>query len=281
MSEANFVVPVRADQQQVLHLGLRQQILHQVQRRRIQPLQIVEEQGKRMFRPREYSDESAKYLLKPVLCVPRGKFGNGRLFSDNEFETTAFARLRFSGEEANQIIELAPATTSLKLSDFAANRDTVMTANLNQYRILHFATHGLLNGERPELSGLVLSMVDRKGETRDGFLGLHEIYNLRLNADLVVLSGCQTALGKDIRGEGLIGLTRGFMYAGTSRVIASLWGVDDHATAELMKRVYRGMLSRQMSPAAALKAAQTELRAERGWQAPYYWAAFTLEGDWR
>jgi CHAT domain-containing protein len=156
-----------------------------------------------------------------------------------------------------------------------------MTANLNQYRILHFATHGLLNGERPELSGLVLSMVDGKGEVRDGFLGLHEIYNLRLNADLVVLSGCQTALGKDIRGEGLIGLTRGFMYAGTSRVIASLWGVDDRATAELMKRVYRGILGKQMSPAAALRPAQTELQAERGWQAPYYWAAFTLEGDWR
>ena len=145
--------------------------------------------------------------------------------SDSEVKTSAFARLRFSGEEANQIIALAPAMTSLKLSDFAANRDTVMTANLNQYRILHFATHGLLNGERPELSGLVLSMVDRKGELRDGFLGLNEIYNLRLNADLVVLSGCQTALGKDIRGEGLIGLTRGFMYAGASRVIASLWGV--------------------------------------------------------
>ena len=202
-------------------------------------------------------------------------------FSDSEFKASAFARLRFSGDEANQIIALAPATTSLKLSDFDANRDTVMTANLNQYRILHFATHGVLNGQRPELSGLVLSMVDRKGGLRDGFLGLHEIYNLRLNADLVVLSGCQTALGKDIRGEGLIGLTRGFMYAGASRVIASLWGVDDRATAELMERFYREMLSKQMSPAAALRAAQTELRAQTGWQAPYYWAAFTLEGDWR
>jgi CHAT domain-containing protein/tetratricopeptide (TPR) repeat protein len=202
-------------------------------------------------------------------------------FSDGESKSSTFARLRFSGEEAKQIIAFAPPATSLKLSDFDANRDTVMTANLDQYHILHFATHGLLNGQRPELSGLVLSLVDVKGQRRDGFLGLHEIYNLRLNADLVVLSGCQTALGKDVRGEGLIGLTRGFMYAGASRVIASLWGVDDRATAELMKRFYRGMLSQRMRPAAALKAAQTELRAERGWQAPYYWAAFTLEGDWR
>ncbi len=201
--------------------------------------------------------------------------------SDNEFRIGSFGRLRFSREEADQIISLAPATTSLRLTDFAANTDMVTSANLDQYRILHFATHGLLDGRRPELSGLVLSLLDRKGEPRDGFLGLREIYNLRLNADLVVLSGCQTALGKEIKGEGLVGLTRGFMHAGVPRVVASLWSVDDRATAGLMKRFYRGVLGQGTRPAAALRAAQTELRQERGWLAPYYWAGFTLQGDWK
>ena len=105
---------------------------------------------------------------------------------------------------------------------------------------MHFATHGLLDSEHPDLSGLVLSLVDEKGTPQDGFLRLHEIYNLRLPVDLVVLSACQTALGREIRGEGLVGLTRGFMYAGAARVVASLWQVDDESTAELMKRFYRG-----------------------------------------
>src|SRR5262249_42265471 len=142
----------------------------------------------------------------------------------------------------------------------------------------HFATHGLLNSERPELSGLVLSLVDENGTPQDGFFGLDEIYNLKLNADLVVLSACDTALGKEVKGEGLVGLTRGFMNAGAPRVVASLWSVDDRATAQLMKRFYRGMLSEGMRPAAALRAAQLSLLNERGWSAPYYWAAFTLQG---
>src|SRR5206468_10666089 len=110
------------------------------------------------------------------------------------------------------------------------------------YRIIHFATHGVLNTKHPELSGLVLSLVDRRGMPQDGFLRLHEIYNLNLPADLVVLSACQTALGKEIRGEGLVGLTRGFMYAGAPRVVASVWKGDDGATAEWRRRFYQGML---------------------------------------
>ena len=105
--------------------------------------------------------------------------------------------------------------------------------------IVHFATHGVLDSEHPDLSGLVLSLVDEKGTPQDGFLRMHEIYNLRLPADLVVLSACQTALGREIRGEGLVGLTRGFMYAGARSVVASLWQVDDESTAELMKLFYR------------------------------------------
>ena len=124
---------------------------------------------------------------------------------------------------------------------------------------MHFATHGLLNSEHPELSGLVLSLVDQQGRPQDGFLQLQDIYNLNLPADLVVLSACETGLGKEIRGEGLMGLTRGFMYAGASRVIASLWKVDDVATAELMKRLYHGMLTEGLQPAAALRQSQIEM----------------------
>jgi CHAT domain-containing protein len=133
----------------------------------------------------------------------------------------------------------------------------------------------------PELSGLVLSLVDARGDPQDGFLRLHDIYNLRLDAALTVLSACQTALGKDIRGEGLIGLTRGFMYAGAPQVVASLWDVEDHATAELMKHFYEGMLLRDQAPARALRDAQLKLLNDERWSHPVYWSAFVLQGDWR
>ena len=107
------------------------------------------------------------------------------------------------------------------------------------------------------------------------------MYNLNWSADLVVLSACQTALGKDIRGEGLIGLARGFMYAGSPRVVASLWKVDDVATAELMKIFYQKMLKESMRPAAALRAAKIEMRKSKRWNSSYYWAAFELQGEWR
>src|SRR5215471_9858468 len=137
-----------------------------------------------------------------------------------------------------------------------ASRDTVLSSDLSQYRIVHFATHSLLNNEHPELSGVVLSLVDRSGRPQNGFLRLYDIYNLRLGSDLVVLSACQTALGGEIKGEGLIGLTRGFLYAGAARVVASLWEIDDRTTAELMKRFYESMLAQGQRPAAALRAAQ-------------------------
>ncbi|MBC7912315.1 MAG: CHAT domain-containing protein, partial [Pyrinomonadaceae bacterium] len=108
-----------------------------------------------------------------------------------------------------------------------------------------------------------------------------EIYNLKLSAELLVLSACQTGLGKEIKGEGLIGLTRGFMYAGSQRVAASLWKVDDAATAELMARFYRGMLKEGHTPAAALRTAQVEMWQQKQWRAPYYWAAFVLQGEWK
>jgi CHAT domain-containing protein len=165
--------------------------------------------------------------------------------------------------------------------DFLASRATATSSALAEYRIIHFATHGLLNSRHPELSGIVLSLVNERGVQQDGFLRLQDVYNLKLPVELVVLSACQTALGKEIRGEGLVGLTRGFMYAGAPRVVASLWKVDDKATAELMKLFYGGMLGeKHLRPSEALRAAQVTMCKQKKWQAPYYWAAFVLQGEW-
>jgi CHAT domain-containing protein len=190
-------------------------------------------------------------------------------------------RLRFSRQEADAITRLATNDLKLEAVDFKANRALATSAELGQYRIVHFATHGLINNTHPELSGVVLSLVDEKGRPQNGFLRLYDLYNLKLSADLVVLSACQTALGKEVSGEGLVGLTRGFMYAGAPRVIASLWQIDDRATAEFMKRFYEGMLGQKLRPAAALRAAQVSMSKDSRWHQPHYWAAFTLQGEWK
>jgi CHAT domain-containing protein/Tfp pilus assembly protein PilF len=193
----------------------------------------------------------------------------------------AIPRLPFTRLEAERILAAASAGANLKALDFRANLGTATRAELGQYRYLHFATHGLLDSERPGLSALVLSLVDERGNPQDGFLRAHEIYNLNLPAELVVLSACRTGLGKEIKGEGLIGLTRGFMYAGAARVVVSLWNVNDKATSELMAKFYQKMLKDGQRPAAALRTAQVEMWRQPQWQSPYYWAAFTLQGEWR
>jgi len=192
-----------------------------------------------------------------------------------------FDRLVASRREADAIVALAGEHLSKEALDFDASLETATSPDLSQYRIVHFATHALLNSQHPELSGIVLSLVDRQGRPQDGFMQAQEVYNLRLNADLVVLSACQTALGKEVEGEGLIGLTRGFMYAGAPRVLASLWRVPDRATMVLMRRFYSGILSKGLPAAAALREAQAAMRAEKQRAAPYYWAGFTLQGEWK
>ncbi len=191
------------------------------------------------------------------------------------------ARLPFSRGEAHALLSLVPPGVATVTPDFAANRAWATSAPLGRYRILHFATHALIDTRQPQLSSIVLSLVDEHGRPRDGFLRMHDIYNRELPVDLVVLSACQTALGREVRGEGLVGLTRGFMYAGAKRVVASLWQVDDQATAELMTRFYRHMLRGGRRPAAALRAAQRELAREPRWAAPYFWAGFVIQGEWR
>lgn len=192
------------------------------------------------------------------------------------------ARLLSSGEEARTITALVPPAKRLVATGFAANRTTATSAKLTQYRNVHFATHAVIDDQKPELSGIALSRFDEDGRPQpNNFLRLQDIYDLKLPSDLVVLSACNTALGKRVKGEGLMSLTRGFMYAGAKRIVSSLWQVDDESTAELMGHFYRHMLKERMTPAAALRAAQIDLWKEAPDRSPYYWGAFIIQGEWR
>ncbi|HBL58424.1 MAG TPA: hypothetical protein DDZ80_07870 [Cyanobacteria bacterium UBA8803] len=190
-------------------------------------------------------------------------------------------RLQYTRTEAEKILALVSENQRLQALDFNASRTTATSPDLAQYQIIHLATHGLLDPVNPELSGIVLSLFDQKGQSQDGFLRLHDIFNLNLPAELVVLSACETGLGKEVKGEGLVGLTRGFMYAGARRVVVSLWSVNDAATSEVMVKFYQKMLEEGQNPVSALRAAQLEMWKSLNWQSPYYWAAFTVQGDWR
>jgi CHAT domain-containing protein len=189
--------------------------------------------------------------------------------------------LPWAEREAQSIATLIPREDLLLAEGDRASRKTLEETDLSQYRNLHFATHGIVDSERPELSSLVLSQFDEQGRPQDGYLRLVDIYGLHLNAELVTLSACRTALGREIRGEGLVGLARGFMAAGAARVVASLWSVEDRATAELMANFYAAMLKGHLPVAEALRQAQLAMRRAPGKSSPYYWAGFMLQGEWR
>jgi CHAT domain-containing protein len=226
---------------------------------------------RRVNQPAAKPDESVTGLVQQRILKQLGR----------ERDELHISRLPFTRQEAEQIMALAPAGAGMKALDFEASCATAMSDQLSQYRYVHFATHGLADSERPELSTIVLSLFDEQGRPQDGFLRAHEVYNLNLPAEMVVLSACETGLGKLTKGEGLVSLTRGFMYAGAARVVVSLWSVNDRATAELMTKFYRRVLVEGERPAAALRAAQIEMWRDKRWEAPYYWAAFTLQGEWR
>jgi CHAT domain-containing protein len=220
----------------------------------------------------------------PQADVSKGKLASSlRDIGDTADEPFALTKLEYSLKEANAIISVAPRGSWMKATGFKANRETATSQALKQFRMVHFATHGIINDRHPELSGVILSMVNERGQQEDGYLTLHDIYNLNLPVSLVVLSACRTGVGKHVKGEGVIGLTRGFMYAGAQRVVVSLWLVDDEATADLMKRFYRHMLGKnKLSASAALRRAKIEMaEANPQWRAPYYWAGFVLQGDWQ
>lgn len=213
--------------------------------------------------------------------VAGGSDGRSPAAPDEKLSSAGFIfrRLPQTAEEAEAIKNAAAPQSVLVALGFEANRQTLLKPELKQYRIIHFATHGVLNNVHPELSGIVLSQVNEQGAAQDGMLRLHDIYNLKLPSELVVLSACDTGLGKDIRGEGLVGLTRGFMYAGSPRVVATMWKVDDYATSLLMKSFYQQMFKKRLSPTAALRQAQIEMMNQGRWSEPFYWAAFMLYGE--
>jgi CHAT domain-containing protein len=192
---------------------------------------------------------------------------------------TDLPRLPGTRREAEALVVRAPGT--LVALDFDASREALSAAEVRGTRVLHLATHALLHPRDPALSGIALSLVGRDGEPREGFVRASEIAQLNLAADLVVASACKTALGPEVRGEGLLGLARAFLQAGARQVVVSLWSVDDQATAAFMERFYDALLVERLAPTAALRRAQLAMREDPGWADPAYWAAFELQGDWR
>jgi CHAT domain-containing protein/Tfp pilus assembly protein PilF len=189
-------------------------------------------------------------------------------------------RLLGSADEATAILAGLPAGKTFRANGFAATRRTVTGGALRGYRILHFATHSTLDDRHPLLSSLALSRLDPAGRLIEGDLTAGEIYDLDLPAELVVLSACDTALGREVPGEGLVsGLPRAFLYAGAARVVVSLWPVEDLSTRDLMKRFYHGLFAEGLAPAQALQEAQRALR--QAGRRPVEWAGFILLGDWR
>lgn len=211
---------------------------------------------------------------------PSEASGSGVRATARAFGPNGLRRLPHTEREARIVRELTPKGSTLTALGFEADRSLVEEGRLTDYRIVHFATHGLIHRRHPDLSGLVLSLYDAEGEPRDGFLRLHDIYNLKLGAELVVLSACETGLGRPVEGEGLVGMTRGFMYAGAPRIVHSLWEVSDESTAELMARFYRRLLEDDRPPQTALREAQLSMQTDERWSEPFHWAGFVFQGDW-
>jgi len=197
-------------------------------------------------------------------------------------EGLPLVRLQGTRTEAEQISRLAKTSGAQAdvWLDLDANEDNLDTRDVTKYRIIHVATHGLLNAERPQFTGVVLSLVGNK--THDGFVRTDEVFNLRLGSPLVMLSACETGLGKEKRGEGVMGLTRAFMYAGAPTVGVSLWSVADKSTADLMTDFYKRLLTTgdATTTSGALRGAQLAMISGKKYSSPFYWAPFVLVGDW-
>ncbi len=202
--------------------------------------------------------------------------GNFRSFDSLE----SLPRLPASLEEARSITEVVGSAGTTGHTGFAANRENILNAGIGDYKVIHFATHGLLDEKRPELSGIALSLFDETGQQQDGgFIRLQDVYGMNLNADLVVLSACDTGLGKEIKGEGLMSLNNAFLQAGAKSVVSSLWRVDDTVTKILMTDFYSGMASENLTSSEALRQAQIKLRKDPRFSSPFYWASFTAQGN--
>jgi CHAT domain-containing protein len=220
-------------------------------------------------------------LADPVFDL-RDERAVRRRFSDCEPPADSWRRLMASYDEAKAIESLIPAGEKSRIAlGFEARLDLITAGLLQDFQILHFSTHAF--GKRAEGEpGIVLSLVDRNGCGLEGVLHLRDLYRgvYFSRAELAVLSACETGLGREVEGEGLVGLAHGFLSAGVPRVIASLWTVDDYSSADLMRRFYRKLLQERRPPIVALAAAQREMLESAEWSAPYHWGGFVLQGDW-
>ncbi|MBW4582072.1 MAG: CHAT domain-containing protein [Tildeniella nuda ZEHNDER 1965/U140] len=226
-------------------------------------------------------DERAKEKLAELSNQTSQRSLPGNYQANSSFAEQLFPRLPNTQNEADQIGSLVTPKSQVQYSGFSANRRDILALELNQYRLIHIATHGILDAEKPERSGMLLSAINDRGSIQRSLLSAPDVFNLQLSSELVVLSGCRTGLGKQIRGEGLMGLAGGLMYSGAKRVVVSLWSVDDDATVALMNQFYQGILKENLSPSKALRKAQLEVLKQPHWQNPYYWAPFILQGEWK
>lgn len=190
-----------------------------------------------------------------------------------------FSNLDFSLQEIEKIADCFEEGNAGIFTGDSATEDRIKGTDFGQFNYLHFATHGYINEAEPDHSSLVLTRDSISAE--DGLLQSSEIFDLHLNANLVVLSACQTGLGRLVRGEGMIGLTRAFMYAGTPSVLASLWSVSDMSTATLMGDFYSNLIPGKLDKADALRRAKLACIGENQFAHPFYWASFVMIGDWR
>jgi CHAT domain-containing protein len=248
-----------------------------------------------LSKSRKQPSETAKNLLvfsDPIFTSDDARFPAEKLSMENEIVQTReneryriieslnkLPRLAASKDESDMITRTVGASDTENYSGFSATRENLLNLKTNEYKILHFATHGYVNEEHPELSGIVLSRYDENGRKLNEFFRIQDIYALDLNADLVVLSACETGIGKEIKGEGLMSLNNAFLQTGAKTVVASLWKVEDNVTLELMKHFYGAMASENLTPSQSLRQAQIKLREK--YKSPFYWAAFTVQGDFR
>lgn len=240
---------------------------------------VFDKDDERITKPEVRSPHDPCHMLTGVLEPERERIATRS--SGDEDEKSKLDRLPLTRCEAKRISQYAPGGSRIAL-DFAANGALVKSGKLAKYKIIHFATHSRINNVRPELSAIVLSRVDRQGNPRtDGYIRAQHIYGLSFPADVVVLSSCKTGLGKNVEGEGLVGMTRSFLYAGASRVVVSLWDVNDITTTALMSDFYRQMFDENVPPAAALRKAQLDILKRNPKLPPYFWAAFIMQGEWR
>ena len=230
-----------------------------------------------VYSPKDQRVTGKAETIAPELDLERSALNR----SAKSLNRNGWNRLPNTEIEAQEILKLFPSNDALPVFSFEANYNWATSKNLNQYQILHFATHGFVNPDQPELSGIVLSLVNKDGKQIPGYLRLADLFEQDYPAELIVLSACETGLGKNVSGEGLVGLTRGLMYAGAARVALSLWQVDDRGTSVLMQEFYKQMLQENKNPTQALRAAQRKLWSNPEWRNPYYWAAFTVQGEWK